>query len=148
MLSALTRKLLRDLAQMKGQVVAICPVMACGVATFVMSLTTLQSLSASQATYYDRYRFAEIFARVKRAPQSLAQQISDIPGVGVVQTRIVRGRHPRRPRFARAGDRPNHLIARAAGDPELNDVYLRSGRYLQPGARRRGPRQRSVRAGA
>src|SRR5687768_6037642 len=80
-MTPLDRKLLRDLSQMKGQSIAIVLVMACGVATFVMSLTTLESLEQSQAGYYDRYRFAHVFARVKRAPASLAGEIAEVPGV-------------------------------------------------------------------
>src|SRR5262249_61966510 len=89
MLRALDRKLLRDIWEMKGQTLAICAVIACGVATFVMSLSVIASLSFTQATYYERYRFADAFAHLKRAPQSLAARIADIPGVARVQTRIV-----------------------------------------------------------
>ena len=55
---ALDRKLLRDLWLIKEQALAIALVIACGVATFVMSLSTLASLARTQDTYYDRYRFA------------------------------------------------------------------------------------------
>lgn len=131
-MTALNRKLLRDLMQMKGQAVAIILVMACGVATFVMSLTTLQSLEASQASYYDRYRFAHVFTRVKRAPESLAQQIADIPGVQQVQTRIVQDvtldiETMPEPAIGRIISVPE------TGRPELNDLHLREGRYIEPG---------------
>ncbi|CAN5469860.1 ABC transporter permease [soil metagenome] len=129
---ALNRKLLRDLGQMKGQGIAICLVMACGVATFVMSLTTLQSLEKSQSVYYDRYRFAQVFAHVKRAPQSLAAQIAEIPGVQQVQTRIVEDVTLDIPAM------PEPAIGRIisvpeTGRPELNDLHLREGRYIEAG---------------
>jgi putative ABC transport system permease protein len=41
---ALNRTLLRDLWQMRGQTLAVGPVMACGIATFIRSLSTLESL--------------------------------------------------------------------------------------------------------
>ena len=85
---SLDRKLVRDLWSIKGQVVAICMVIAAGVATFVMSLSTLESLSWCKDTYYERYRFAHVFTHVKRAPNSLAKRIASIPGVARVQTRI------------------------------------------------------------
>ena len=66
MMSALDRKLLRDLWLMRGQALAICLVMACGVATFVMSLSLLHSLETTQQRYYEDYRFAHVFAHVKR----------------------------------------------------------------------------------
>ena len=69
---ALDRKLMRDLWHMKGQAVAIGLVLASGVGTFVMSLSTLESLELSQQTYYERYGFSHVFAQLKRAPKTLA----------------------------------------------------------------------------
>src|SRR5687767_11261537 len=86
---ALDRKLVRDLWQMRGQAVAVGLVIACGAATFVMSLTTLDSLERTRDAYYDRYRFAEAFAHVKRAPNGLAGRLGEVPGVSAVQTRVV-----------------------------------------------------------
>ncbi len=45
MLAALDRKAVRNLLQMKGQFLAIALVIACGVAAFVMSLSTLSTLN-------------------------------------------------------------------------------------------------------
>jgi len=67
---AIHRKLIRDVAHMKGQVVAIVLVIACGIATFVMSLSTLESLKETRATCYDRYRFPHVFVSLKRAPET------------------------------------------------------------------------------
>ena len=83
------RKLFRDLAHVKGQAAAIALVMACGVATFAMSASVYRSLGAALAAYYDRYRFADVFAHVKRAPDAVAARIADIPGVSRVETRVV-----------------------------------------------------------
>src|SRR3954465_7688638 len=89
MISALDRKLLRDLSKMKGQSFAIAIVIAAGVATFVNSRTMLNSLELTRSTFYERYRFADVFARVKRAPDSVAERLTEIPGVAQVETRIV-----------------------------------------------------------
>ena len=86
---ALDRKLVRDLWQMRGQAVAVALVIACGAATFTMSLTTLDSLVRTRDAYYDRYRFADAFAHLKRAPNGLAARLADVPGVETVQTRVV-----------------------------------------------------------
>ena len=67
MLSALDRKLFRDLSQMKGQSFAIAIVIAAGVATFVNSRTIVNSLELTRSTFYERHRFADLFAKVKRA---------------------------------------------------------------------------------
>ncbi len=74
---------------MKGQALAIALVIASGIATFVMSLSTLDSLRLTQSTYYRDYRFAEVFVALKRAPESLKDRIADIHGVEKVDTRVI-----------------------------------------------------------
>lgn len=131
MIRALDRKMLRDLWQMKGQAVAITAVIGCGVAMFVMALSTLNSLENTRSTYYDRYRFAHVFTHLKRAPESLAARIAEIPGVAHVQARIVHDvtldvenmPEPAVGRLISIPDRPSM---------DLNDVYLRRGRYIDP----------------
>ena len=86
---ALNRKLLRDLWRIKTQVLAIAVVVGCGVAIMVMALGTMRSLQETRAAYYERYRFADVFAHVKRAPEYLAERIARIPGVKWVETRVV-----------------------------------------------------------
>ncbi|HKB04646.1 MAG TPA: FtsX-like permease family protein [Gemmataceae bacterium] len=127
---AIDRKLVRDLWQMRGQAAAVGLVIACGAATFVMSLTTLDSLERTRDAYYDRYRFAEAFAHVKRAPNGLAGRLADVPGVSAVQTRVV---------VEVTLDVPG-LTEPAVGrvtslDPAdgLNRLHLRSGRLPEPG---------------
>jgi len=73
---ALTRKLLRDLRHLRGQGIAIALVIAAGVAIFVLMDSTIASLDLTQRSYYERYRFADVFASAKRAPLSLAPEIA------------------------------------------------------------------------
>jgi putative ABC transport system permease protein len=131
-MKALDRKLLRDLWGMKGQAVAICLVMACGVATFVMSRSAYTSLQFAQSTYYERYRFADVFASLKRAPNDLRERIASIPGVARVQTRVVVDVTLDVPGRAEPG------VGRLISVPEkrapgLNDLHLRRGRWVEPG---------------
>ena len=131
MISSLDRKLLRDLWRIKGQAVAITAVIACGIATFVMSLSTLSSLEWTRATYYNRYRFAHVFTHLKRAPETLKARLEDIPGIAHVQTRIVMDvtldveglLEPAVGRLISIPDRKTR---------SLNDIYLRQGRYIDP----------------
>lgn len=85
---AIDRKVVRDLWHLRGQVVAIGMVIAAGIAALIMSLSTLEALDETTAAYYERYRFGEIFAFVKRAPRSAELRIAAIPGVRTVQTRV------------------------------------------------------------
>ena len=131
-MTQLDRKLVRDLLQMWGQALAICLVIGCGVATFVMSLSTLASLRLTMETYYDRYRFAQVFASLKRAPDSLADRIAAIPGVAQVQTRVVVDVNldiagMSEPAVGRIVSIPERQA------PGLNQLHLRSGRYIEPG---------------
>jgi hypothetical protein len=89
-MGVLNRKLLRDLWRLRGQVLAIALVVASGVAVLVMSLTSIEALEETASAYYERYRFAQVFAGVKRAPEKLARRIAEIPGVQTVETRIVK----------------------------------------------------------
>jgi len=86
---ALDKKLLRDLLHLWGQILAIALIVACGIASFVAMQTAYESLKLSQSTYYEQYRFAQAFGQLKRAPDSLVEQIQAIPGVAQVQTRVV-----------------------------------------------------------
>ncbi len=131
-MTALHHKLMRDLWQMRGQFVSICLVMACGVSTFVMSLSTLQSLRQTLETYYERYRFADLFGQLKRAPNALADRIKAIPGVARVQTRVVvhvtldvPGMSE--PALGRLISIPEHPRE------EMNDLHLRRGRFIEAG---------------
>lgn len=86
---ALNRKLFRELSRLKGQILTIALVIASGITSFIALRGTYASLEASRQAYYDRYRFAHVFARVKRAPESLASRIERLPGVARAQTRVV-----------------------------------------------------------
>jgi len=71
-MTALNRKLLRDLWQMRGQALAISLVLACGITVFVTNLSMRASLVSTLSGYYEHYRFAEDFARLKRR-QSMSE---------------------------------------------------------------------------
>lgn len=130
----LDRKLIRDLLHMRGQVLAVALVVACGVASFISLRNIYRSLLLTQRAYYQEYRFADVFAHLKRAPNRLAARIAEIPGVAAVEARIVSGVTldvPGVPEPA-SGLMVSVPDRRA---PMLNDLYLISGRYVEPGSR-------------
>ena len=88
-LRALTRKLLRDVWEMKSQALAIAVVVAAGVTMFVTYLSNFDSLARTLSQYYERQQFADVFAGATRAPAPLAARIGAIPGVVTVDTRVV-----------------------------------------------------------
>lgn len=126
------RKLWRDLWEMRSQALAVVLVIAAGVATYVMARCALESLKRAQSDYYARYRFAQVFAHAKRAPQTLERRIAEIPGIAQVQTRVVVSVKVdvpglAEPATAKLVSVPDHV------PPALNRLHLRQGRYLEPG---------------
>jgi putative ABC transport system permease protein len=88
--SLLDRKLARDIFAMRGQVMTIALVVAAGMAVFVASISTYDSLRAGRDRFYDNARFPQVFVTLKRAPLPVVAQIREIPGVAAVDARIVR----------------------------------------------------------
>ncbi|MCB6176735.1 FtsX-like permease family protein [Rhodobacter sp. Har01] len=128
---ALDRKLLRDLRRIWAQSLAIALVLACGIMVLVMADGTLRSLSETRAAYYDRHRFADVFAGVTRAPRSLLDQVAAIDGVAQAEARIVLPAvldldGMAEPATARVLSLP------ASGTPALNLPLLRAGRMPDP----------------
>jgi putative ABC transport system permease protein len=128
---AIDRKLVRDLWRARSQASAIALVIGAGVAMFVLMLSTFDSLGLTQHAYYDRYRFADVFASLQRAPLALQSDIARIPGVAAVETRViidvtldVSGQEA--PVSGRLISIPDE------SRPALNDVFLRSGRWPEP----------------
>jgi putative ABC transport system permease protein len=126
-MKTLDRKLWRDLWHMKGQALAIAVVVASGTATFVMALSTLHSLRITRENFYREYRFSDVFASLKRAPESLRNRIADIPGVSRVETRVVV------PVTIDVEGFPDPVSGQLVsvpdqGPPLLNTLYLREGR--------------------
>jgi len=116
---------------MAAQAVAISLVLACGVATFVMSLCTYASMMRTRERYYDRYSFASVFTHLKRAPNSLSARIAEIPGVAAAQTRVVVDVTLDLPDIAEPA------TGRLISIPEyqsqqINQLHIRSGRYIAP----------------
>lgn len=123
----LDRKLLRDLRRMWALALAIALVMASGAATFVLASGAYRSLDETRRTYYERYRFGEVFAEIKRAPKALGDQIRTIDGVSAAELRIS---HLALLDIAGLSDPATGQVIsipeQTAG--QLNRLHLRSGR--------------------
>ena len=129
MVSPLDHKLLRDLWRMKGQAIAIGMVVAVGVMMLVMMSGLVTSLNETRTAYYERYRLADIFAPVSRAPERLLPRLAAIDGVGAVEGRVQGGALIDLPDT----DLPVQAQAVSLPDlhePRLNAVYLTAGRMI------------------
>ncbi len=124
---ALDRKLLRDLWHLRVQAAAVALLTACGVATFVGSVTTWRALQRSQAGYYADHRFPDLFAEVRRAPGPLAARLAALPGVAEVEARLGAYGTLELERAAGASITAR-LISQPPGGSRLDRLHLRTGR--------------------
>ena len=129
---ALDAKLFRDVKRLWAQALAIALVVAGGVATLLLAVGSHSSLEETRRAYYERYRFADVFATVKRAPKTLVAQISEIPGVAAVDARIAKLALLDIPSFREPAS-GQFISLPEGGQPILNLLYMRAGRPPQPG---------------
>jgi putative ABC transport system permease protein len=128
---ALDTKLLRDIGQLRGQVLTIALVVACGIASFIAVRGTYDSIVRARDAYYARYRFADVFAPLKQAPRSLLQRVEDLPGVAVAQARVIEAVSLP---VEDTGEPASGLVVGIPVDhaPRLGDIMLREGRLPLP----------------
>jgi len=132
---SLDRKLLRELWHLKGQMASIAMVVAVGIMSIITMRGSHDSLVDTQQSYYRQTRFADVWAPLVRAPETLLSRLAAIPGVASATTRIS---------FLTTLDLPGldmpaqglFVSLPARSRPPINDIVLMSGRYLRPGAGR------------
>ena len=134
MLTLLDMKLWRDLVRIKGQAGAVAVVMACGLAMMVMARSLINSLETTRRSYYQTQRFADVFAHLKRAPWSVRERVAEMPGVAAVEAGLAMQvtldlAHVDEPASGQARSVPD------TGEPSLNRLFLRRGRWLSPNGR-------------
>ncbi|MFU8898053.1 MAG: ABC transporter permease [Roseinatronobacter sp.] len=127
---ALDRKMLRDLRKIWAQVLAIALVLGCGVMVLVGAQATQATLIQTQAAYYERHRFADVFAGATRAPSDVVAAAALIPGVAQAEGRIsfqavldIEGM---------AEPASGRILSLPAAGPALNLPLLRRGRLPDP----------------
>lgn len=125
-MNALHRKLLREFAQLRGQVLAIAMVMVGGIGMMVMALSNYNALADTRALFYGEYRFADVFANAKRVPLPMLDAVRAIPGVRQAEGRVVGSAVLELDGY----DEPisGRIVSLPGpGDPGLNRLYLRQG---------------------
>ncbi len=133
-MTALGHKLLRDLWHHRGQAAAVALVVACGVASFVTTRSAYRSVLLSRDGYYGRYRFADVFVSLKRAPNALVKRIVAIPGVASVDTRVVVDVTLDVPGLPEPAT--GRIVSVPDGSsPVLNRLAIRRGRSIEAGHR-------------
>lgn len=132
-MTALNRKLLRDISQIRGQVISIALVVACGIASYVSLQSAWSSLSRSREHFYQQYRFADVFVHAKRAPSTVVPQLAAVEGVAEVYPRIVEW--VTLPMTEGSIPPAAEVVSLPSGEmPPLGRLYLKVGRLVAPGS--------------
>lgn len=131
-MTPLNLKLFRDLGQMKGQVIAVALVMACGLAMMIMARSLVVSLETARDNYYASHRFADVFCDLKRAPNSVRKRLAEIPGIASVETRVKGTAILDIPGMEEPAD---GVVLSLPDDrpPTLDLLFLRTGRFPELG---------------
>jgi putative ABC transport system permease protein len=86
---AIHRKALRDLWQLRSQVVTVALVVASALSGFAGCFATYYSLVNARESFYESAGFGDVFVEMKRAPRALERHLLAIPGVADAATSIV-----------------------------------------------------------
>jgi len=137
-MTALDRKLLRDLRRLWSQALTLALVVAAAVAGFITTYSAYDSLQYSRDQFYTEGQFADVFADMKRAPDRVMQQLAAVPGIAALETTVVRDVQVSIPGVS------DPIIGKLIGldprhSPQINRVFLRSGRMLA--GQQSGPRE-------
>ncbi|MFN8577474.1 MAG: FtsX-like permease family protein [Candidatus Sericytochromatia bacterium] len=87
-MKALDKKLLRELWKIKGQVLAVSIVIACGVAVYIAFFSAFLNLNLTRDSYYKEYRFHDFSITLEKAPINSIFKIQNINGIKEASGRI------------------------------------------------------------
>lgn len=132
-MKALDKKLVRDLVRLRGQVITIALVVACGIAQLVSFVTLYRSLEASRDTFYEDTRFGDVFVHVDRAPRSLLARVAEIPGVSQVDGRVTGDFRLELPGVT-APLLGRFVSLDGAPESRLDSLFIEDGRSVTPGS--------------
>ncbi len=133
-MKALDRKVLRDLRQLWSQALTIALVVASGIGGFLAMLSAVDSLGRARDAFYESGHFGDVFASVRRGPDSLARRLAELPGIVDVQTTVESMARVSVP--GSVDPVMGQLIGLDERAPQrLNRVLLRTGRWPEGGSR-------------
>lgn len=125
-MTGLHRKLLRDLITLRSQVLTISVLIVGGISVLVSSWSSYQSLELSLNSFYQDYKFADVFSEVVRSPMTVAEKVSRLPGVERLETRIIKEGLIDVP--GQSEPALGRFISWAGPNQAINLIYLRQGR--------------------
>lgn len=127
--SVLSRKLLRDLWARKVSIVVLVLIMTVGTGGLITMLSVYRDLDGARADYYREYRLADFWIDLKRAPESVIQDVAESPNVASAYGRVAIGALLDLPNL----DEPIGGLVISMPEqrrPVLNDLLIRSGTWF------------------
>lgn len=125
-MTTMHRKLLRDLARLRGPALSLGLLVAVGVAVFEAMTGAWLALRDARDGWYASARFPDILASVPETPVRIARAIEALPGVADVEVRLAA-----EVRVEATADQPQAAVHLVSVPQTLGKLHLRSG--LLPG---------------
>jgi len=91
-----------------------------------MAVGSYRSLDDTRLAYYERNRFTDVFALVRRAPKTVVGEIAQIAGVAAVEARIAKLALLDIPNFEQPAT-AQFVSLPEDGQPVLNRLHIRLG---------------------
>jgi putative ABC transport system permease protein len=130
-MSALNRKLLRDIAAGKGRFFAVAFLVFLGLALFMATWLGYRSLDHSYKTVSAKLDYNDFIIKVASAPDGITSDLQSLDGVQSVTSRLALESGCYMPGAKNVVCR---LIGMpTGGQPAVNKVLVESGRYFRPG---------------
>lgn len=132
MVSALDRKLLRDLWRLRAQVLTVAVVIAFGVSLYVGMGSSRLGLQRGAERFFAARRLADVSVSLARAPLSVAGRVEGVPGVALAHPRITERGVAEMPGMPEPAVLTAHSLP-DQGEPPVNALHLLRGRLPEPG---------------
>ncbi|MEK6234713.1 MAG: hypothetical protein N2C14_08375, partial [Planctomycetales bacterium] len=128
-MTALNRKLLRELRASWGLLLCIAAIVAVGISCFVALATCYRNLSGAKEAYYAQCRMADFSIELKKAPTAEVEALADVPGIAAVRARIQSAVTVDLPRSQEPINGVVLSLPSRRG-PVINDVVMTQGSYF------------------
>ncbi|MCB0391912.1 MAG: FtsX-like permease family protein, partial [Bdellovibrionales bacterium] len=123
----LSKKLFRDLLDLKSQILSIGLIVGLGISVFFGFTTTFESMKSSRDLFYTTYNFSDLFVPLKKAPFYMLNRIKELDGVAQVEARITQEALLSIKGFSDTG-LVSFVSIPDGKQPQINKIYLHRGR--------------------
>lgn len=132
MVKVIDKKVLRDLWLLRSQIITIAIVVMCGIAILISSWSSFSTLTQARDKFYSKYRFADVFAEMKRAPRTVLSSLQKIEGINDVELRCIGRGLIQMPDMLEPAT-GLFVSLPVEGKEKFNLVHINQGRKPQPG---------------